>query len=49
MIDTAIAGTVDQRRDLAASLEAVLFTLNRPVTVLELRDIRWIAEKDVSS
>ncbi len=39
MIDTAIAETVDQGDDLAASLEAVLFTLNRPVTLLELRDI----------
>jgi len=39
VIDTAVAGTVDQVGDLASSLEAVLFTLNRPVTVLELRDI----------
>jgi segregation and condensation protein B len=39
VIDTATVGTVGQVDDLAASLEAVLFTLNRPVTVLELRDI----------
>ena len=36
-----MSGAIDVRdtTGLAAALEAVLFTLNRPVTVLELQDI----------
>src|SRR5207244_11083111 len=36
-----LSGAIDVRdtTGLAAALEAVLFTLNRPVTVLELQDI----------
>lgn len=38
-ITTPTVTAVDEEAALAAALEAVLFTLNRPVTILELQDI----------
>jgi segregation and condensation protein B len=40
---------VSEAQDLSGALEAVLFTLNRPVTILELRDVLQAPLKEVES
>ncbi|HYM50183.1 MAG TPA: SMC-Scp complex subunit ScpB [Candidatus Limnocylindrales bacterium] len=45
----SVPGAVVESTDLSGALEAVLFTLNRPVTMLELRDILQAGIHDVEA